>query len=363
MIKNKIRIRSELVKECRRLRTKGKTVGFTSGAFDLLHAGHVDYLEKAKAMCDVLIVGVNSDASVQKYKGEGRPVVGEEYRVQVVAALESVDYVFLFDERRNQKNIELLQPDFYIKAGDYTPESLTSKEITEKHGGEVRIIPILQAISTTEIIEKIHRGSIIQERWIEKEKTVHLNRKPLKKTQAVFLDRDGTICEEVGYLHDGGKFTFLPEALAGIKKFYTMGYRIIIITNQPGIGIGYFSEEDFYRVNRIMLSGFSREGILIDKIYYCPHSKSEGCSCRKPNQALVQRAKEELNLDLKRCYFIGDKTSDMETGKRAGIKTILVNTGFGGKDGEFQGKPDFLAGTLLDAAEWVLNSERESENT
>ena len=136
-----------------------------------------------------------------------------------------------------------------------------------------------------------------------------------------------------------------------------MGYRIIIVTNQPGIGIGYFPEEDFYRVNRTMLKAFSKAGIVVDKIYFCPHSKAMGCDCRKPGQALVERAKKELNIDVAHSIFIGDKTSDMETGKRAGMRTIIVGTGFAGKDGEFSGNPDAYAQDLLDAARIVLDEE------
>lgn len=360
MIENKIKSRREITEICRRLKGEGKTIGFTSGAFDLLHAGHVDYLERAKALCDVLVVGVNSDISIKKYKGDERPVVKESHRMRVIAGLESVDYVFLFDERRNKKNIELLKPDFYIKAGDYKPSELTSKEIVEKYDGEVHILPIQETISTSDVIAVIKeiRGED-EERFVEKEKTVHIRKRSTKQIPAVFLDRDGTVIEDVGYLHDPEKVKFLPGALEGIKKLYDMGYRIIIVTNQPGIGIGYFPEEDFYRVNRAMLSVFSGAGILVDKIYFCPHSKSETCSCRKPGQTLIERAKEELNLNMHQSFFIGDKTSDMETGRRAGMQTILVRTGFGGQDGEYSGEPDFWAEDLLVASEIILKTERE----
>ena len=360
LIEDKIKTRESLKKLCQSLRSQGRTIGFTSGVFDLIHAGHVDYLQKAKAMCDVLIVGVNSDTSVRKYKGEGRPIVGEAQRVKVVAALESVDYVFIFSERRNKKNIELLKPDYYIKAGDYKPSELTSKNIVEQYSGKVHIIPIEEEISTSTLIEKKRNMSVGQsEQFVDKGGAVHIRRRPLKQAQAVFFDRDGTINQDVGYLHQPDKFKVLPHALEGIKKIQDMGYRIIIVTNQPGIGIGYYSEEDFYRVNRAMLSTFSRAGILVDKIYFCPHCKAEACSCRKPGQILIRRAEEELNLNIPRSYFIGDKTSDMETGKRAGMRTILVKTGFKGEDGEYPGEPNFWADDLLKAAEIILREERE----
>lgn len=359
MIEDKIKSRETLKAICKVLKGEGKTVGFTSGAFDLLHAGHVDYIEKAKALCDILVVGVNSDASIKKYKGEKRPLVSEHQRAKVVAALESVDYVFIFHERRNQKNIEALKPNYYIKAGDYKPEELTSKDTVEEYGGEVRIIPVKEEISTTDLVEKTARlAGESGEHFVEEDGVVHIQRRPFKRLPAVFLDRDGTINVEVSYLHEPEKFALLPNALEGIKKFQDMGYRIIIISNQPGIGLGYYSEEDFYRVNRIMLTAFSNGSIRVDKIYFCPHSKSERCSCRKPNQALIERAKNELNVDISQSFFIGDKTSDMETGKRAGMRTILVRTGFRGEDGDFSGEPDFWADDLMDAADIVLETER-----
>jgi len=360
MIQDKIKTRDELQALCNEWRDQGKKIGFTSGAFDILHAGHVDYLEKAKAMCNILIVGVNTDASIKKYKGPDRPINSESHRVEIVAALASVDAVFTFDERRNQQNIEALRPHYYIKAGDYSADTLTSKETVEKYGGEVRLIPIKQDVSTTQILKRLSSSSD-QSRYIEEEGAEHFERKSAKQSQAVFLDRDGTINEEALYLHEPDKFKLLPNAAEGIRKFQDMGYKIVIITNQPGIGMGYFKKEDFYSVNREMLRQLSKSKILVDKIYFCPHSKSEKCDCRKPGQALVQRAREELNLDLSRSVIIGDKSSDMETGKQAGMKNILVRTGFKGEDGEFPGEPDAWADDLLDAADTMLSWERRSE--
>ena len=356
---NKILSRETIAKKCETLRRHSRTIGFTSGAFDLLHAGHVDYLEKARAFCDVLIVGVNTDASVRKYKGPDRPIVPQQYRARVIAALESVDYVFLFEERRNQKNIEALRPNYYIKAGDYSAGTLTSREAVETYGGEVRLVPVAQSISTTEIIDKIvGLSGVSSDRFVEHENTVHIERKRAKRGPAVFLDRDGTINEEVLYLHDPKDFKLLPHVTEGMKQFQDMGYRIIIITNQPGIGVGYYAKSDFFAVNRTMLSHLSKAGILVDKIYFCPHSKSEQCNCRKPGLALVRRGEEELNLDLTRSIIIGDRTGDMETGRRAGMKTILVRTGFKGEDADFSGEPDYWADDLLDAANQILEAER-----
>ncbi|MCD6116077.1 HAD-IIIA family hydrolase [bacterium] len=359
MIKDKIKSRDELSILCKHIKKSGKTIGFTSGAFDLVHAGHADYLEKAAAICDILIVGVNSDLSVKRYKGEDRPLISEKHRIKVVAAFEFVNYVFLFDERRNKKNIELLKPDFYIKAGDYNQESLTSASDVKSYGGEVKLIPVTEDISTTSIIKRITRlNQSDKSEWVEYDNAVHREIRPAKKSPALFLDRDGTINEEVLYLHNPDDWKPVPGAVEGIKKFQNMGYRIIIVTNQPGIGLGYFPESDFYAVNRRMLKNFSKAGVLIDKIYFCPHSKSQKCGCRKPELGLLKRAEEDLNIDLLKSVIIGDKTSDIETGRRAGITTFLVETGFAGKDKEYDAVPDYTIETIKEAADIMLNRER-----
>ncbi|MDZ7336334.1 MAG: HAD-IIIA family hydrolase [candidate division KSB1 bacterium] len=359
MIAQKITTRDELVLICDQMRREGRVIGFTSGAFDLLHAGHVDFLEQARAQCDRLIVGINSDASIQKYKGPTRPIISERLRLKTVAALESVDYVFLFDERRNAKNIELLKPHIYFKAGDYTAEQLSSKPLMEQIGGEVRLIPVNEPISTTAIIERIQLQGDGDRFVEEQERTVHLKLKPTKMRPAVFLDRDGTINREIGYLSEPEQFEFLPNALHGLKKMQDLGYRLVIVTNQGGIGLGYFTKEDFYRVNKKMLAEVSRAGILIDKIYFCPHSKADNCPCRKPELGLIERAKEELNLDLSHSFFIGDSEIDIETGVRAGMKTILIENERVPALESMSPKPDFIVKDLLEAAETILKLERE----
>ena len=120
MINSDIRFsRANVLEQVSEEKKTKKLVGYTSGVFDLLHAGHVDYLSKAKQLCDILVVGVNSDSSVKSLKGELRPINSEGDRAEVVAALSSIDHVFVFSDSNNNKNIELLKPDLYIKAGDY----------------------------------------------------------------------------------------------------------------------------------------------------------------------------------------------------------------------------------------------------
>lgn len=344
----KLLSRDELVGLRNDWRAQKKSVGFTSGVFDLIHPGHIDYLEKAKTHCDILLIGVNADSSVRQLgKGDLRPVNPVEARAAVLAGLAAVDYVFIFDEKNNNQNIESLKPDVYIKAGDYTKDKLSSAPIVESYGGRVEIIPFLKGYSTTDTINKIvdHYGL---------QMAVHLEKELPEARPAVFLDRDGTICKHVDYLHEPEKFEFLPGALEGMKKFYDAGYRVVIITNQPGIGMGYFTKEDFYRVNKEMLRGCAGAGIMVDKIYFSPYSKADNTRCRKPGTELVERAKEDLNLDIPASVVVGDMTSDIQLAVNAGCHSILVSTGQAGEDNLYDVAPEYTASSLLDAAEKFL---------
>lgn len=150
----KIRDRKALAGECARLRAAGKKIVFTNGAFDLLHAGHATYLEFARQQGDVLVVGLNSDASIKRYKGEKRPVVDEKNRARLVAALECVDYVTWFDEDEPKQLIAELQPDVLVKAEDWA-HYVSGRDLVEARGGKVILAPMVQGLSTTKLIEKI----------------------------------------------------------------------------------------------------------------------------------------------------------------------------------------------------------------
>ena len=136
------------------LRAAGQRVVFTNGCFDILHAGHVRYLAAARALGDVLILGLNSDASVRRLKGETRPVNSEADRAEVVRALASVDYVVIFGEDTAEELIAKAQPAVYAKGGDYTLETLPEARIVESYGGEVAFIPLVEGKSTTNIIAR-----------------------------------------------------------------------------------------------------------------------------------------------------------------------------------------------------------------
>ena len=153
---NKIKSRAELKKLLATRRARRKRIVFTNGCFDLLHIGHTRYLQAARGLGDVLVVGVNTDASVRSQKkGAGRPLVPEAQRAEVLAALACVDYVVLFDEPDPRRLIAELQPDVLVKGGDWAPDQIIGRDVVEARGGTVRTIPLVPGVSTTALVERI----------------------------------------------------------------------------------------------------------------------------------------------------------------------------------------------------------------
>jgi D-beta-D-heptose 7-phosphate kinase / D-beta-D-heptose 1-phosphate adenosyltransferase len=154
-MKEKIRTREELQRIIHDLKKKGKRIVFTNGCFDLLHVGHVRYLERAKSLGDVLVVGINSDHSVQGIKGLRRPILPVEERSEILSGLGCIDYITVFDEPTPLELISILQPHVLVKGGDWTREQIVGAEVVEGAGGKVVTIPFVEGSSTTNIIEMI----------------------------------------------------------------------------------------------------------------------------------------------------------------------------------------------------------------
>jgi rfaE bifunctional protein nucleotidyltransferase chain/domain len=146
---------SELAVERTHLRRVGRRVVFTNGCFDLLHPGHVRYLQQARALGDTLIVALNSDRSVRELKGPARPILQEQERAEVIAALACVDYVLIFDEPTPQRVIAALLPDVLVKGGDWSVESIVGREEVEAAGGQVLSLPFVDGVSTSDIIARV----------------------------------------------------------------------------------------------------------------------------------------------------------------------------------------------------------------
>lgn len=151
---SKILPRPRAAEKCRELKADGKTVVFTNGCFDILHAGHVKYLEFARSLGDVLVVGLNSDGSVRRLKGPGRPIIPQAHRAVALAALESVDFVAVFDEDEPRALIAELQPDVLVKAEDWA-HYVSGRDVVEARGGRVVLAPLMTGLSTSEIVRRI----------------------------------------------------------------------------------------------------------------------------------------------------------------------------------------------------------------
>jgi len=154
-MREKIKKREDLRKIAEDLKAQGKQVVFTNGCFDLLHVGHIRYLEKARGLGDILVVGVNSDQSVRRIKGPFRPILPEEERAEILSGLGCIDYVTLFDELDPLELISSLKPQILVKGGDWTKETTVGKEVVEGLGGKVIILPFVEGASTSNLIETI----------------------------------------------------------------------------------------------------------------------------------------------------------------------------------------------------------------
>jgi D-glycero-D-manno-heptose 1,7-bisphosphate phosphatase len=323
-----------------KIRGAGLKFGYTCGAFDLLHAGHVDYLARSRALCDALLVAVNSDWSIRQYKDPHRPICSELERMTVVAALGSVDAVTILNDVRPLAQIQRWQPDFYIKGGDYGARQLRSAEAVAAYGGKVVTIPVSHHVSTSQIVERI----MAVERLAPPSAVI--GAAPPKGI--VFLDRDGTLLKDSPYLSDPRAAELLPGVGEGLAELQRAGYRLVIVTNQQGIGLGYFDMREFIAVNTALFRLLTPFGVTISRIYYCPHSAADTCDCRKPAAGLLLRALRELGVAAERCFMVGDRDVDAIAGAAAGCSAVLV--GGSGPDGPW---PRFT--TFAEAAAWILN--------
>ncbi|MFN2493328.1 MAG: D-glycero-alpha-D-manno-heptose-1,7-bisphosphate 7-phosphatase [Pyrinomonadaceae bacterium] len=185
--------------------------------------------------------------------------------------------------------------------------------------------------------------------------------------RAVFIDRDGTISEEVGYINDPSRFRLFPFAALALKQLKENGWLSIVTTNQAGVARGYFSEDMIKTVHERMTNELERDGGKLDAIYYCAHHPSVGpppyrrdCDCRKPKPGLISRAATDFNIDLAESWMVGDRYTDVEMARNAGVKSAFVLTGYGRGEWEHQRgnwsqQPDFVAADLLEAVKTIVS--------
>lgn len=188
---------------------------------------------------------------------------------------------------------------------------------------------------------------------------------------AVFLDRDGTINEEMGYVNHLERFVLLPHVGQAIRLLNQNGLKAVVVTNQSGVARGYFPESLVHRIHHKMQDLLTMEGAHLDGIYYCPHHPEVGsppyrqkCRCRKPATGLVEEAVKDLDIDCSKSYAIGDRGLDIEFAHQIGAKGILVLTGYGKGEWEYlrdqwSVKPDHIASDLYEAVQWIIQQEGE----
>jgi D-glycero-D-manno-heptose 1,7-bisphosphate phosphatase len=182
----------------------------------------------------------------------------------------------------------------------------------------------------------------------------------------VFIDRDGTISEEVGYINHLSRFQVYPWSAEAIRNLNLKGLKAILVTNQAGVARGYFEESLIHEVHRKLRDELKQSGAYLDAIYYCPHHPSVGkppyrldCDCRKPKPGMLWRAANEFEIDMQHSFMIGDRYSDIELGQNAGIRSIFVLSGYGLGEYEYHRQdwkvqPDWVAKNLLEATEIIL---------
>ncbi len=187
------------------------------------------------------------------------------------------------------------------------------------------------------------------------------------KQRAVFIDRDGTLSEEVGYINHPSRFSLFPYSASAIRHLNENGWLAIVITNQAGVARGYFSEDMIQTVHERMAKELESDNAKLDAIYYCAHHPSVGeppyrldCDCRKPKPGLISRATEDFDIDLEASWMVGDRYSDIELARNAGLKSLFVLSGYGRGEWEHQRatwieKPDLIAENLLEAVRLIVS--------
>jgi D-glycero-D-manno-heptose 1,7-bisphosphate phosphatase len=175
------------------------------------------------------------------------------------------------------------------------------------------------------------------------------------KSKAVFLDRDGTICEDVNYLSSPEQLEIFSFAAEAVRLLNENDFLVILITNQSGIARGFFDELSLRKIHDKLVSELAEQNAKLDAIYFCPHNPDANCACRKPKTGMIEQAIKDFSIDLEDSWMIGDKAIDVETGFNAKTKTALVLTGYGRKDlEELKRKPDITTENLLQAVRKII---------
>ena len=225
----------------------------------------------------------------------------------------------------------------------------------DPRGLELETLALWSDAAPAEEPDAGHPDTEILERACERALARHRSRAP---RHAVFVDRDGTLVKEVGYLTDPADLELLPGVAEGLRLLKAAGFAVVVISNQSGVGRGLFPLSSVHAAMARLRRLLRAQGVELDGVYFCPHRPEEGCACRKPGTALLQRAAEDLHLHVRSSFMVGDKRLDVETGHRAFARGVLLRTGYGRDEERREGgpadRPDMVCDDLLEAARWIL---------
>ena len=268
----------------------------------------------------------------------------------------------------------------FVNAGVYcvSPRALDGIETPEKMDLEKNLIAGLliqgrvYAYKSTEYVKDMGTPDRLSAVSLDVENGVVSGRSLKNKQKAIFLDRDGTINEYVGFLKNIEDFKLLSKVSEAIAKINTSSYLTIVATNQPVIARGEVTFEELDQIHMKMETELGKNGAYLDDIFFCPHHPHRGyegeieelkieCDCRKPKIGMLKKAVAKFNIDLSQSWYIGDTTIDIQTGKNAGMKTVLVQTGEAGNDCKYDVRPDYIASDLLSAVNYILGLKNLAE--
>jgi rfaE bifunctional protein nucleotidyltransferase chain/domain len=336
-----------------RLSTLPRPLVMTNGVFDVLHPGPGRYLQRAAEMGGSLLVAVNSDASARMLgKGPDRPLNAAEDRAYVLAGLASVAMVTFFATRTPVELIQAVRPDIYVKGGDYDMETLEETRVVRSWGGQSVAIPFVDGFSTTALVMRIREPA------------------PPMLRKAVFLDRDGVINLDKAYVHRWEDFVFMPGAVEGMRRLQESGYALVIVTNQSGLARGYYTEAQYQALTVTLREHLSNQGVQLAGVYHCPHhpkgsvpALSIDCACRKPSPGMLLQAVLELGLSLSDSLLVGDKASDIQAARAAGVGKAYLVASDNPESGSVPTDADGHFASLLDCATQLFPATPQDNRT
>ena len=280
-----------------------------------------------------------------------------------------------FDSKHNVRDYwydNMVNAGMYIinrKLLDLVKEPVKTDFEKDILANQVKIGANIYAYHTPEYVKDVGTVDRINA-TVEELKSGLIQSKNLKnKQRAIFIDRDGTINVSKGFISKADDLELIPGSIEAIKAINKSGALAIVITNQPVIARGECSFEELHNIHNKLKTLLGEKGAFVDDIFYCPHHPDKGfegevpelkfdCECRKPKTGMIDEAVEKYNIDLSKSYMVGDSTMDLETARNAGVKSVLVDTGFAGNDGKYDRSCDIEAKNLFDAVEKIIKDFR-----